>query len=127
MNSSSTVLPIQLTRWCWLALIVIQFIWFGWLYPSEHFGRAIPLVIMAVPLLLPTWWIWQLKPRALVLGGTILLLHFSIAVSEAWTTPELRIIAWLQILLIVIYFLAMPGLKRSKAPAPGAAEPSNKT
>ena len=122
MKHASTVLPIEFSRWCWLALIALQFVWFGWLYPSPFFGRSIPLVIMALPLLLPAWWIWQLSPRALVLGGTILLLHFSIAVAEAWTTPELRTIAWLQIILIVIYFLAMPGLKRSRPRAPDSVD-----
>ncbi|MEM7053091.1 MAG: DUF2069 domain-containing protein [Pseudomonadota bacterium] len=110
------MLPVQLSRWCWLALIALQLIWFGWLFPSELFGRGMPLVVMTLPLLIPAWWIWQLKPRALVLGGTILLLHFSVAVAEAWTTPALRIIAWLQIILIVIYFLSMPGLRRARAP-----------
>ena len=117
------MIPMVLTRWCWLALILLQFIWFGWLYPSEWFGRAIPLFLMALPLLIPAWWIWQLKPRALVFGGTILLLHFSVAVAEAWANPETRIIACIQILLVIAYFLAMPGLKRTRR-APGGAETS---
>lgn len=108
------MIPVGLTRWCWLALIALQLIWFGWLYPSEWFGRGIPLFLMTVPLLIPAWWIWQLKPRALVLGGTILLLHFSVAVAEAWANPETRIIACVQIVLVLIYFLAMPGLGKKR-------------
>ena len=119
------MIPVAFTRWCWLALIALQFIWFGWLYPSEWFGRAIPLFLMALPLLIPAWWIWQLKPRALVLGGTILLLHFSVAVAEAWANPETRIIACVQIILVVVYFLAMPGLRKTHSQSTVSNQPTN--
>jgi uncharacterized membrane protein len=102
------LLPIVVARWLWLALIALQLVWFGWLYPSELFGYWPALVMATVPLLLPTPWVLKLRPNGLVIGGTILLLHFSFAVAEAWANPTLRAISWVQIVLITLYYLAMP-------------------
>ena len=101
-------LPVTAARWLWLALIALQLVWFGWLYPSEALGYWPALVIATVPLLLPTPWVLKLRPNGLVIAGTILLLHFSFAVAEAWANPTLRAIAWVQIVLISLYYLAMP-------------------
>ncbi|MEM1080455.1 MAG: DUF2069 domain-containing protein [Pseudomonadota bacterium] len=101
---------LETTRWLWLALIAIQLIWFGWLYPSEWFGRWIPLVLFTVPLLIPAWGIWNKNPRAVVLGGTLLLLHFSIAITEAWSNAEVRWIACIELALIGWFYSAMPGI-----------------
>ncbi|GEM_PF-1109984 len=101
---------LTVTRWLWLALLAIQLVWFGWLYPSEWFGRWIPLALFALPMLIPARGIWNKNPRAVVLGGTILLIHFSIAVTEAWSNPEVRIIACIQLVLIIWFYLAMPGI-----------------
>lgn len=108
------MIPTPVARWVWLALIVLQLVWFGWLYPPEWLGRVPAIMISALPLLIPTFWIWRLTRDALVIGGMILLLHFSFAVAEAWANPTTRGIALVQILLIVVYFLALPGLRRGR-------------
>lgn len=102
------LLPITAARGSWLALIVLQLVWFGWLYPSELFGYWPALMMATVPLLLATPWVLRLRPNGLVIGGTILLLHFSFAIAEAWANPTLRVISWIQIVLISLYYLAMP-------------------
>lgn len=106
------MIPAPIARWVWLALIALQLAWFGWLYPPELLGRVPALVIAVLPLLIPTYWIWRLTRDALVVGGMILLLHFSFAVAEAWASPTTRAIALVQIALIVVYFLALPGVRR---------------
>lgn len=109
------MIPTPLARWLWLALIALQLAWFGWLHPSTLLGYWPALVIATVPLLLPTPWILALRPQAMVVGGMILLLHFSFAVGEAWVNPATRAIASVQIALIVLYFLALPSVRRRRA------------
>lgn len=108
------MIPTPIARWAWLALIILQLVWFGWLYPPEALGRIPAVVIAALPLLIATYWVWRLSRDALVVGGMILLLHFSFAVAEAWASPATRVIALVQIVLIVIYFLALPGIRRGR-------------
>lgn len=102
------------TRWIWLVLIALQVAWFVVLYPPQALPMALVLPVMLLPLLLPLPWILKLRPQALVFGGLVLLLHFSVAVAEAWTKPELRIIGWVQIVLIVAFYLALPGVRRRR-------------
>nr|WP_240956202.1 DUF2069 domain-containing protein [Wenzhouxiangella sp. XN79A] len=114
------LLPVAVARWTWLALIVLQLVWFGWLYPAAILGYWPALVIATVPLLLPAPWVLALKPNGLVIGGTVLLLHFSFAVGEAWANPTVRVIAWVQIVLVVLYFLALPRPGRRRKTSDGA-------
>ncbi len=111
------LLPIEVARWIWLALIALQVVWFGWLYPSEILGYWPALLIATVPLLLPAPWVLTLRPNGLVIGGTVLLLHFSFAVGEAWANPTVRVIAWVEIALIAVYYLTLPRPGR-RLPAP---------
>ena len=108
-------------RWSWLALIGVQLAWFGWWSPSEVLGYWPALLLATVPLLLPLPWILRLSRSALVVGGMILLLHFSVAVSEAGVDPVARPLALLQIALIVFYFLALPAFGRRRRRDPGDA------
>jgi len=113
------VIPTGFARGCWVALIGVQLAWFGWWSPSEVLGYWPALLLATVPLLLPLPWILRLSPAALVVGGMILLLHFSVAVSEAWADPVVRPLALLQIALIVVYFLALPAFGRRRRSDPG--------
>lgn len=102
-----------LTRWAWLALIALQVVWFGWLFPIGLFDPALEVLLITVPLLTPAWWIWKLDHRALVVGGMIALPYFCIAVSEAWTRPEVRALALVQVGLIAVYFAGLVPSRRS--------------
>ncbi len=108
------MIPVGFARWCWVALIGVQLAWFGWWSPSEVLGYWPALLLATVPLLIPLPWILRSSRAALVVGGMILLVHFSVAVSEAWVDPVVRPLALLQIVLIVVYFLALPAFRRRR-------------
>lgn len=99
-------------RWSWLGLIAVQPVWFLAVNPPRLFEPWLVLAIWLAPLLAPAWWLLQLKPRALVFGGAILLFHFSLAVAEAWAAPAARGIALFQIALITVYYLGLVALRR---------------
>lgn len=76
------------------------------------------LTMMWMPLLIMLVGVWQLKPRALVVAGFLLLFYFSYAVSEAYAAPRVRGMALVQIGLITAYFMGLFGMwraRRSKA------------
>ncbi|HSH26954.1 MAG TPA: hypothetical protein VK972_04160, partial [Wenzhouxiangella sp.] len=54
---------------------------------------------------------WRLKKQALVIAGCVLLVHFCLAVAEAWANPAARLPAVIQALLIGVYFVAMSSLR----------------
>lgn len=104
---------LDLARFSFLILIVWQPIWFAWLKPAQALPVAFVLAILTLPLLICLPWVWRKRPRALVLGGCMLLLHFSVAVMELWTTPEARLPAAVQVLLTVLYYVGVfTGLRR---------------
>ena len=101
-----------ITRIAWLALIGLQLVWFGWLAPSESLGRLGGTLFALVPLFLPLWWILRLGRDGLVIGGMILLGYFCFAVVEAWVDPSVRWLAVAEIVLIVVYFIALLAIRR---------------
>ncbi|MBS3744674.1 MAG: DUF2069 domain-containing protein [Wenzhouxiangellaceae bacterium] len=107
-------------RAAWLALIALQLVWFGWLAPAETLGRSGGLLLAVAPLLLPLWPILRLNLDGLVIGGLLLLVYFCFAVVEAWisTGPMVRVLALLEIALILLYYLALLSVRRRR---PGAA------
>jgi len=99
-------------RFAWLALIALQLVWFGWLAPAESLGRLGGLLFALCPLLLPLWPVVRLNPDGLVIGGLILLVYFCFAVVETWVSPAVRVLALVEIGLIVLYYLALLSLRR---------------
>jgi uncharacterized membrane protein len=109
--------PLVWTRYTWAALIVVQVVWFAWLAPDPLAGPLGTTLLATVPLLLPLWWIWRLQLNALVIGGMLLLIYFSIAVSEAWVDPVARPVALIEIALVTVYFAALLSVRRGSSKA----------
>lgn len=101
-------------RWSFIALIVIQVIWFGWLYPPDVLPQGFVLAVMLGPLLAVSWGVWKTQVRSMVIAGFILLFHFCFAVAEAYASSSVRALALLQILLITIYFIGLLAVRRQK-------------
>ncbi len=99
-------------RWSLLALIPVQLIWFIWLQPPQILPLALVLALSILPLLLVLPFAWRLKPRGLVVAGLFLLVYFSVGVTEAWVNPNVRLIALVQVGLVVIYFTALATIRR---------------
>ena len=98
-------------RWTLLGLVVLQPAWFGWLAPPELVPAWMAIAVMGLPLLLLLPFVWRLNKEALVIAGCVLLVHFCLAVSEAWANPAARVPAVIQVVLIGIYFTAMSSVR----------------
>ncbi|MGY6588077.1 MAG: DUF2069 domain-containing protein [Wenzhouxiangella sp.] len=108
-------------RWSLIGLLLLQPIWYLLINPPNVWPIPITLVLTMTPLMLLLPGVWQLHGRTLVIAGCLLLMYFSYAVMEVYANPDAQIAASLQILLIVIYFTALPTIRRR--PKPGAAPP----
>lgn len=104
--------------WCRIAmagLLVLQPLWFGWINPPGVVPPWIVMAITTVPLLVLMPGCWRLRPRSLVIAGCLLLLYFCLAVMEAWANAAARVPAVAQIVLIAIYFTALPAVRKQPA------------
>jgi uncharacterized membrane protein len=82
----------------WTALAALQLIWHGWLFPVQSMPVPVALAISFIPLLLPLLAIRNVQ-RALLWVGILSLFYFCHGVSEAWSAPGERVLAWIEILL----------------------------
>lgn len=103
-------------RYALIGLIALQPLWFFWLAPSEVLPPWLATAIMALPLVIALPWAWGGRKKPLVITGCILLLHFSVAVSEAWATPAARLPAIAQVALVAVYFAALSTLRWGRRP-----------
>jgi uncharacterized membrane protein len=84
-----------------LALLVLQIAWHGFLPPPRSPMGWSALVVAVVPLLLLLPGAWQARPAPLFWANLLCLLYFCHGVSEAWTVPASRPLAFAEIALSV--------------------------
>ena len=85
----------------WAALIVLQLAWHAWLFPAQTMPMALVVGITVIPLLLPLLALRDVR-RALLWVGILSLFYFCHGVSEAWSAPGERWLAWIEIALTLL-------------------------
>jgi len=100
-------------RWSLLGLIVLQPLWFAWWSPPNALPMSFVLTVTLVPLLLVLPGSWTLKPRTLVITGTLLMAYFCIGVMEAWASPDDLWPGSIQALLCVTFFMGLATIRRT--------------
>ncbi|WP_426269642.1 DUF2069 domain-containing protein [Dyella kyungheensis] len=99
----------------WALLTVLQLLWHGWLFPAQSMSPMLVLVLTVVPLLLPLFALRDVR-RALLWVGILSLFYFCHGVSEAWSAPGERWLAWLEIgLTLTLIGVLGAGVKRRRA------------
>jgi uncharacterized membrane protein len=102
----------------WGTLLVLQLAWYAWLAPPAHMPVAAALGIALVPLLLPALALRR-PPRALLLAGMVALFYFCHGISEAWTNPAVRGLAFVEIALTLVLIGALgAAVQKRQKPAP---------
>lgn len=100
----------------WSALALLQLIWHAWLLPPVRMPIAVALVIALVPLAIPLLY-WRTPSRALLLAGMVSLFYFCHGVAEAWSAPNERVFASIEIVLAVVVILACARKPKRRTPA----------
>lgn len=85
----------------WAALLLLQLAWHGWLFPPQVMPTWLVLALTVLPLLLPLTALHHPR-RALLWAGILSLFYFCHGVAEAWSAPDVRALAWLEIGLTVL-------------------------
>jgi uncharacterized membrane protein len=110
----------------WAALALLQILWHAWLLPPHTAPLGLTLTIALVPLALPLAY-WRVPRRALLVAGMIGLFYFCHGVAEAWSAPDQRTLACIEIALPLVLVLAQArrpqsrhhGRTRAGGPRPG--------
>ena len=90
----------------YVGILAWQLVWLGLL--PEPFGPQnwwLAIAACVIPLL-PLRGILHSRHRSMIYGGIIVIMYFTIAVTEIWTTPGHRWAAALQVLLVITYIMA---------------------
>ena len=96
----------------WAALTVLQLLWHGWLFPAQSMPPMLVLAITVIPLLLPLLAIRDVR-RALLWVGILSLFYFCHGVAEAWSSPDERWLAVIEIILTLVLIGTLgAGVKR---------------
>lgn len=100
----------------WALLVVLQLAWHAWLVPPQSLPAWLVLAVTVLPLLLPLLAIRNVR-RALLWVGILSLFYFCHGVSEAWSAPGERALAWVEIVLTVGLIAVLgAGVKRRSGP-----------
>lgn len=88
----------------WLALILMQPLWYLWLAPPQGGAAWLALAFTLPPLLLPALALRRSSRRALLWAGVVALFYFAHGVTAAWAEPAVRLPALLEtaIALVII-------------------------
>ncbi len=99
----------------YVATLVWQVIW-HWLLPPPLGARNGWLTLFAcLPLLIPLTGLFRGNYRSMIWAGLLLMLYFTIGIMEAWSNPQQRLPAMVQVALAVFYLFAFK--KRNRSPA----------
>ncbi|WP_114239884.1 DUF2069 domain-containing protein [Dyella sp. C9] len=114
---SASILPVyRLGLAAWAALAVLQPVWHGWLFPPQQLPVSLVLAVTVIPLLLPLLAIRNVR-RALLWVGILSLFYFCHGISEAWSAPDQRLLALLEIALTLTLIGTLGWGVRHKSPA----------
>lgn len=83
----------------WAGLVLLHTAWYLWLAPPANGSPWLAVALMVVPLLLPLRALRASAQRALLWVGILALFYFCHGVVAAWGEPQVRALAWIEILL----------------------------
>ena len=113
MSRFSTLpIEVKLGLGAWAALLVLQLIWHGWWFPPQHLPTWVVLAFTVIPLLLPLFALRN-ATRALLWVGILSLFYFCHGVAETWSSPSVRWLALIEVILTLFLIGTLgAGVKR---------------
>lgn len=91
----------------YLALVAHQLAWHALLPPPHGAGKWWLALLAAAPLLLPLKGLLKGSLRSMTWAGYLAMLYLVIGVMEAWANPDQRYAALAQVLLVVVFVVAV--------------------
>lgn len=99
----------------WAALVILQIVWHGWLFPPQVLiSTGWLLALTVIPLLLPLLAIGNPR-RALLWVGILSLFYFCHGISEVWSAPGQRALASAEIVFTLLLISTLgAGVRRKR-------------
>lgn len=95
-----------------------QIIWIG-LLPSPYGPQNLWLTVFAcLPLLIPVAGLIRQQHRSMIWAGVLLIMYFTAGVTQAWTNPDHRWAAIIQVILAIVYIYAFRQRIKAGQPSP---------
>jgi uncharacterized membrane protein len=98
----------------YLALLALQPLWHALLPRPMGSGNWGLGLVAAAPLLLPLKGLLAGSLRSMTWAGYLVMLYLVIGVMEAWSNPEQRIPALVQVLLVVVFTASLLSFSGSR-------------
>ena len=89
------------------ALLALQILWHGWLFPPPPAQRWPTLALSVLPLVPGLWIAARNLRRGVLVGGIVSLFYFCHGISAAWGDPSMRALACVEIVLTLIVIAAL--------------------
>lgn len=89
----------------YFGLLLLLVAWLGWISPPQGLPIAIALAFMTIPLLFPLRGLLHGRPYTFAWASFLSLIYFIHGVVEAYSTPADRILAVLEILLSIAFYI----------------------
>lgn len=101
---SNTKVTYAVTLTGYFGLVFLLMLWNAWLAPSEHFPRALAIIVLVGPLMLPLRGLLHGRPYTFSWSSYLALIYFALGVGEL-TRPDERHLAVLEILFSLMMFV----------------------
>lgn len=88
----------------YFGLIALLLAWLGWISPPVALPKSVALFLMLVPLLFPLRGILYGRPYTFAWASFLSLLYFIHGVVEAYSSPEDRWLALLEVVLSIAFY-----------------------
>ena len=99
----------------YIGVILLQIVWHAVLPPPAGNRLVWLAVLAALPLLVPLRGIWKKQIRSMTWGGYLLVFYLVVGIMEAWSNPQQRIPASVQVVLILLFVIFLVLFTRQAA------------
>lgn len=89
------------------ALLMLQILWHGWLFPPLAAQYWPTLALAALPLVPGLWIAPRNLRRGVLVGGIVCLFYFCHGISAAWGDAPVRALAGVEIVLTLVVIAAL--------------------
>lgn len=102
--SKKTKIAYWIALGSYLGLLLLLIAWLGWISPPIGLPISIALAFMTIPLLFPLRGMLNGRPYTFAWASFLSLIYFIHGVVEAYSTPQDRYLAILEIILSIAFY-----------------------
>lgn len=95
----------RLTLTSYFGLLILLSLWFVWLAPSKTIPTSLVILFAIGPLMFPLRGLLHGKPYTYAWSSFLILMYFIHGVIEAYADPQVRLLAFIEIILSCMFYI----------------------